>query len=371
MTTDKSMRGIRKSEGGFSLVELMVAAIIGLIGTIVIFQVFSVFEAQKRATTSGGDAQSNLALAMHQIERDVRQAGFGINDPTYFGCAVNAWDESGSGAAFTQQFVPAIITQGSATPDPVSGATPAPDSLTLFYGSSELAHFPPTLIQNLASATANYRVSNRHGFQLGDVVILAEMRGAPQAPDCIMAQVQDLPTSGGNTDSLVHASGTYDLGGQTTATRFNKSAGIGPNYNFGSTKVFNLGRNPVVNTYTVANGQLLVQNFRAATATPIMDGIVQMQARYGKDTTGTPDGIVDVYDEVAPTTPAGWAQVIAIRLALVARVGQYERDTVSPATITLWTGGPVWTLTDEERHYRYRILDTIVPLRNLIWKKTS
>lgn len=359
---------MRKKQSGFSLVELMVAALIGLIGTIVIFQVFAVFESQKRATTSGGDAQSNLALAMHTVERDARQAGFGINDPAYFGCAINGWDEAGSGSAFTLPLVPVSITQGSATADPVTGATPLSDSITFFYGSSELAHFPPSLIQNLASPTANYRVSNRHGFQVGDVLVVAELRGVPQAPDCIMAQVQDIPTSAGNTDALVHASGTYDVGGQTTATKFNKSAGIGPNYNFGSTKVFNLGRTPVVNTYSVSNGQLLVTGFRG-TATPIMDGIVQMQARYGKDTDG--DGIVDTYDEVIPTTPAGWAQILSVRIALVARVSQYEKTQVTPPTISLWTGGPVWTLGTDDRFYRYRTFDTIIPMRNMIWRRAT
>ncbi|MEQ1774627.1 MAG: PilW family protein [Burkholderiales bacterium] len=359
---------MRKKQTGFSLVELMVAALIGLIGTIVIFQVFAVFESQKRATTSGGDAQSNLALSMHSVERDVRQAGFGINDPTFFGCSVNGWDESASGTAFTLPFVPVQITQGSATPDPVTGATPQPDTLTVMYGSSSIAHFAPSLNQNLGSATANYRVSNRHGFELGDVIVLAELRGSPQVPDCILAQVQDLPTSVGNTDSIVHASGTYDLGGQTTATRFNKAAGIGPNYNFGSTKVFNLGRNPVVNSYTVSNGQLLVQPFRG-TASPTMDGIVQMQAQYGKDTDG--DNIVDAYNDTPPTTPAEWTQVLTIRVALVARVGQYEKTDVSPATLNMWTGGPVWTLSADDRHYRYRILDTIIPIRNMIWRRST
>lgn len=42
---------------GFSLVELMVAVVIGLIGTLVMFQVFAVSEGQKRTTASGGDGQ--------------------------------------------------------------------------------------------------------------------------------------------------------------------------------------------------------------------------------------------------------------------------------------------------------------------------
>lgn len=373
---------MRKFQSGFSLVELMVAALIGLIGSVIIFQVFSVFEGQKRTTTSGGDAQSTIALAMHAIERDARQAGFGINDKTYYGCSISAWEEVPPGAgggptgpgAFSVSFVPARITQGSNTPDLVSGGWPRPDSLSFLYGSSQIAHFPPRLIQSMVSAASNYRVSNRHGFEVGDVLIAAELRGTPLAPVCTLSQVRGLPTTAGSTDVIDHSPGNYDLGGLTYQTRFN-SPGLGPNYTADTTRIFNLGRTPTINVYTVSNGQLMQQSFNATASpiwsnTPIMDGIVQIQAQYGKDTIGN-DGVVDVYDEVDPTTPDEWAQVLSLRVGLAARVGQYEKDMVSPATIALWAGGPVWTLTAEERHYRYRIIETIVPIRNLIWKRAA
>lgn len=367
---------MRQRQSGFSIIELMVAALIGLIGSIIIFQVYSVFEGQKRSTTGGGDAQSAVALAMHTIERDARQAGFGIADHTFLGCSISAWEEipagsgSTSGTAFTVPFVPALITQGSNTPDPLTGGFPRPDSLTFLYGSSQLAHFPPKLINNLASPAANYRVANRHGFLVGDVLVAAEMRGSPLAPVCVMSQVRDLPAVVGSYDVIDHTHGNYDLGGVTTPTRFNNTT-LGPNYTADTTRIFNLGRNPVYNTYTISNGQLQLQTFRG-TATPIVDGIVQIQAQYGKDTTvPTADGIVDVYEDAAPTTPDGWARVLSVRVGIAARVGQYEKDLVSPATINLWSGGPVWTLTTEERHYRYRVIDTIIPIRNLIWKRTS
>jgi hypothetical protein len=48
---------------------------------------------------------------------------------------------------------------------------------------------------------------------------------------------------------------------------------------------------------------------------------------------------------------------------------------VCPATIKLWddaatpaTTGPVWTLTTDDRHYRYKVFHTVVPLRNMIWR---
>src|SRR6267378_3835863 len=82
----------RVSERGFSMVELLVAMLIGLIGMIIIFQVFQVSEGIKRSTTSGGDAQQNGVIALYSIERDFKNAGMGFNDTTFVGCNIIGWD---------------------------------------------------------------------------------------------------------------------------------------------------------------------------------------------------------------------------------------------------------------------------------------
>src|SRR5258708_27508285 len=76
------------TERGFSMVELLVAMLIGLIGMIIIFQVFEVSESIKRSTTSGGDAQQNGAIPPYSIERDFKNAGMGFNDTTFSGCHI-------------------------------------------------------------------------------------------------------------------------------------------------------------------------------------------------------------------------------------------------------------------------------------------
>ena len=73
---------------------------------------------------------------------------------------------------------------------------------------------------------------------------------------------------------------------------------------------------------------------------------------------------------------ADWATILALRIGVVSRSGLYEKTEVSPATIKLWpdsavaptTTGPVWTLTADERHYRYKVFQTVVPIRNMIWR---
>lgn len=350
-----------------SLVELLVAAAIGVIASLAIFQVFAVFEAQKRTTTSGGEAQTSGTLALFTLEREIRQAGYGINNLEFLNCTIQGYD-SLSGTSFNLQLVPVTITQGAAG---------APDTVTVMFGNGELLPNPVNITQNMPSATANFKVSNRYGFQEGDIVIVAEA-----GKNCTLAQVSNLPGALGQTDNIVHGSGTFTdpNTGLQKDIRYNPSAfppGSGITYTTNA-KVFNLGAAPANNIYSIQNGQL-TQNLALfpavpAAATPLFDGIVQLQAQYGKDTNG--DGIVDLFDEITPANAAQWAQVLAVRLAVVARSGLYEKEEVSPATIRLWensavaptTTGPVWTLTADERHYRYKVFQTVVPLRNMIWK---
>lgn len=68
-----------RDQRGFSIVEIMVGMVISLIGVIIIFQVFQESENIKRRTTGGGDAQQNGVAALFQMERSLKQAGYGLN----------------------------------------------------------------------------------------------------------------------------------------------------------------------------------------------------------------------------------------------------------------------------------------------------
>jgi prepilin-type N-terminal cleavage/methylation domain-containing protein len=81
---------LRKSDLGFSLVELLVATAITLISLLIIVQVFSVYDGWKRTTTGTAQSQENGLLAAFSIERDLRSAGFGM---VGLGCStINAYN---------------------------------------------------------------------------------------------------------------------------------------------------------------------------------------------------------------------------------------------------------------------------------------
>jgi type IV pilus assembly protein PilW len=353
---------------GLSLVELLVASAIGIIASLAIFQVFAVFEGQKRTTTSGGEAQTSGTLALYTIERDVRQGGYGFNTPDLVGCPLQGWDELAGAALAPTSLVPAFITQGLGSTPGVAGA---PDSIAVSYGSGDALPAPVNILIGSISPNDDFikTVNALYGFQPGDRVVIAE-GGKP----CTLAQVSQIPPATGDNTQLNLKSGNYvnPFTGVTMPTRYNNPAGLGTAYTTNG-KVNHLGSGATNKVYSVQNGQLIVQAI-GAPATPLYDNIVQLQAQYGKDLTN--DGVVDVFDETTPANSAEWAAVLAIRIAVVARSGLYEKDEVSPATIRLWddsatpptTTGPVWTLTPDERHYRYKVFQTVVPLRNMIWR---
>jgi type IV pilus assembly protein PilW len=64
----------RTRQHGFSLIEIMVGVVIGLIAVLVIYQVFAAAEGIKRNTTSAGDAQQNGLLSSFMLTVELMNA---------------------------------------------------------------------------------------------------------------------------------------------------------------------------------------------------------------------------------------------------------------------------------------------------------
>src|SRR5262245_61595833 len=89
-------RASARSMLGMGLVEILVAMLIGLIGMVIITQVYSVSEERKRTTTGVGDAQITGNISMFTLERELRAAGFGMVSAAsnMLGCTMTAYDSS-------------------------------------------------------------------------------------------------------------------------------------------------------------------------------------------------------------------------------------------------------------------------------------
>jgi len=94
---------------GFSMIEIMIGLLIGMVSVIVILQTFSRSDAAKRITNGNDDAQLNAALSIHSLSRDLRQAGWGVNAFGLLGCSLSFTSSADSTAVTISALAPVII----------------------------------------------------------------------------------------------------------------------------------------------------------------------------------------------------------------------------------------------------------------------
>lgn len=352
------MRVVRQY--GFSLVEIMVGMAIGLLGMVVILQVFSVTESGKQTTTGGGDAQQKAALSLHTIEHDLRMAGYGINGvPELMGCNIQGYNASRTPQTFNFVLAPVVITQGTGS---------LPDTITVTYSTSAIVNAPASITQAMPSPSSAYKVNNRYGFSPGDLIVIAE-----SGKDCTLGQVTDTP-GGGQSDNVIHNSGNYkNSDGNNVPADYNKPGGVS-NVNYTTTaKLYNLGPLPISNIYSIASSSLnLFVNLTADNET-VADNVVDLQAQYGIDTDD--DGDVDTYstsadlDSNGTTTGLEYSQVLSVRLGLISRSTKREPACNVTTVVPTWAGGAFNNITAnvDWQCYRYRVFETTTMLRNMIW----
>ena len=113
----------------------------------------------------------------------------------------------------------------------------------------------------------------------------------------------------------------------------------------------------------------------AANYVAIVNNIVSLRAEYGHASTATSG--VDSWDQTTPsdanqaTFACLWARTSALRIAVVARNSQVDRDQITTAA-PVWLGNTAIDLSDRGnwQNYRYKVFETIVPIRNLPWMGT-
>ena len=366
-----------RRSAGFNLLELMIGSAIGTVATLVIANVLLVAEGQRRSVTAGSDAQVNGSLSLYSIQRDVQMAGYGLSWLISLGCEIRAKRD---GVSFSWTLTPVLITDG---------ADGAPDSITVLASASDTYSAPVRVVADHPPEAANFFVNTTIGVREGDLML-----AVPPVIDadnwCSVFNVTGLGGAGGGgggggqgqgQNQVLHAPGNDGPWNQPGGQTIFPDAG----YPAGSFLV-NLG--PMVNrTYSVSAGNALrLTGLDTANGTittrDLFPGIVNLQAYYGLDTDA--DGTVDRYTATTPATNAAWRQLVAVRMAIVARSEQFEKEDVTFADRPwdVGTAVPVdgsascgdsrcVTLKvshlSEWKRYRYKIFDVVVPVRNMLW----
>lgn len=401
-------------DAGFSLIELLISMVIALVVTLAITSVLLRSEGSKRGTTSVNDLNQTGAYAAFVLERAIRNAGSGLSQrwSDVYGCLLDVSKDSApvlpmatafpDASAFSNvknitmavRLAPVIIGKSLAdTTGVVRG-----DVLMVMGGGSgrgEAPHpvLPPTPVQLTQS---NVRLANTLVYRSNDLVLLADT-GVPGG--CMVQQVLFPGTSTGSLDQSLPLGGTYfastgthvdldDFGASTVAMQLGNADDNPPQF-----QLYGVGANHSLNSHDllqpVADG--------VVPDVAIADGVVEMRALYGIDTSAGFDGTSVTWIDPIPasgyeatvltdgstTSRTKLRRIVSIRLGFILRTSQEERPQPSmphflPEGTALTLFGDLRaelrrtrTLAGNELNYRHRTVEITVPLRNVLLAPTS
>ena len=335
----------------------MVAMVIGMLGIIVMMQMFSVFEGQKRSTTGGDDAISSGAVSLYRIQRDIQQSGLGISALPLIGCTVAGLSAAGSA---NLPLAPVTINPEISPGNPlITGQDANTDTLLVISGNGS-GTVDGDVFKSAMVVPTSYPVHTPTSFALGDRVVAALKTRANPCAVALAKIVAPAPTAVALT---VDTAAAFALASEDL--------------------LFNLGPAPSASVYAIRNGNLTVCNYTAdncgsnanngnsAVWVPIANNVVSLRAQYGRDTTDAPplptvssrmDGAVDVWDQIHLWDQAAWVpgsvsadaakdtaacallRVAAVRVALIARNSQPEKTQAGGAHVT--PAAPLWAGSD-------------------------
>ncbi|WP_230971111.1 PilW family protein [Nitrogeniibacter aestuarii] len=371
---------------GMSLVELLVGIAIAMIASVFMLQLFSVNEGQQRVASGGADAITNGQIALFQIERDLRMAGLSVGAMS---CPDILIFYQGLGTQSVSTFP---VRLSADTNFLISASDYVPDDsdqVEVLYSASPLGAIPSVLQTAMPTSSSVLRVDDGHGFFQGELVLLGDP-AYPSKPCAIVQMSKDgqrtgtaNTTTSGTMWNLLHSSGSFPYNTPNGTDFFpagdpTASPPIPAGYGVGAL-AFRLG-DMVRQRYRISNNDELVvddlSDPSAVTTITLAKGVVALKGLYAIDTSVIPDGVADEFwsrDEMEAKI-AGNAvkphQVVGARIALVVRNSQYDREYTSPFASgkELWDGGPVLTIGGTYGpNYRYAVLQTAVPFRNVIW----
>lgn len=391
----------RQAQRGFSLVELLVSMVIGLVLTLAITTVLVRTEGSKRSSTSVNDINQMGAYTTFLLDRTLRSAGSGFSQRWFdaYGCLLDvsrgatrvlpmpsAIPAASAFANVTQpvRLAPVIIGKNLAN----AGTAVRGDVLTVMAGTAGVGETARAVLTG-SVASDRVRLINTVGFATGDLVLLVDKA---VAAGCMLQQVTFTVPAAGSVDQVLPLSGTYfnasgsrvnltDFGGNTFVSQIGNAVNNPPQF-----QMFGVGADNTLFSYDLLQP--------SAPDVAVAEGVVEMRALYGVDTSNPPDGVLDTWvDPIAgsgfdaaaltdgsPGSRARLRQIVAIRLGFILRTSLEERsvDYQQPVGTALTLFGDLGvglaqtrTLTGRELNHRFRTFEVTVPLRNVLLAPAS
>ena len=385
---------LRRRSAGFSVVELMVSVVVGLLALMFATKLIVNAEQNKSVSLGGSDAMQNGMLALFTLSGDAGQSGWGLNDDRVNGCNTVMNDANGytllnsnvGGVAATPLAPVVIQSNGSGS-----------DQISFNFGGDSNAAASMSLAPDYTPGAATMQVDSNppYGYKANDVLLVAH-DPAIAGGNCTMAEVGSVATN-----VITVATG-----------RFTAGTGMSDVYKANQSRVFNLGPEKYLafHTWSVNNGVLMLRSTNlagaSAGAVSVVDNIVAIKAQYGFDTTVVPSlqtysadkgmlvgqwsgPMIDADGDGVVGGPGDFQRVAAVRVAVIARSKNPEKPNAASGQCTATTAQPVVFSSASPNStpgspmtvnvavngdaidwkcYRYRVFETIVPMRNLEWR---
>ncbi|MTV38478.1 PilW family protein [Duganella radicis] len=394
---------IPRRQGGFSLVELMVSVVIGLLALLFATRLVISGEANKDAAVGGSDSMQNGMLAMFSLSGDAATAGWGLNDRTVAGCNTTFSDQRGYQLLGAKQDG-VDITPLAGVVIQSNGA--APDVISFNSGSSNagVGSIKMTADYGGESFVVGAQIGP-YGYNPGDVLVVSAQ--ASDRPCTIMQMAGFNPAAGRGAEMLLAGGSQY---------RYNPAPAMAQAYAKNVTFMYNLGQPDLLHfhTWSVRNGILLLRATDLAGAegagSSVADNIVSIKAQYGFDnralanydpnpagngtqmvatstgmqTTVWSGTMIDADNDGVNGGPGDYQRIAAVRIAVVARSKTVEKPrpgaacsattaqptvfanavprgvAAVPVTVNVAVAGDA----TDWKCYRYRVFETIVPILN-------
>ncbi len=356
---------------GFSLVELMVSLVIGLVIMAGVLRIYVGMSQSVQTEASLSRIQENARFGVEKLSVDVRQAGFtgcvtDVNvllDTTAAGYspalydlsrALSGWEYTGTGPASTftsTTLVPTGVPVGN-WQDAAGAALDASFQNQVVPGSDVLiVRRAGQLLDLVASGNtpvnaANVNLTTASGVEQDTIVLIS---------DCVGSDLFQ-----NRSNHLAH--------------NLNRGTGASPGNVIPASKDFSHQYDGALQVYsfsitayyigTGASGEPAL--FRrtypkggAGVTAELVDGVETMQVRYGEDTDG--DRIADAYSTA--TAVGDWARVVSVKLSLLLRQRDEGRGELDTATYGV--GGVTFDPLDV-RNVRRRTMNWTITLRNRV-----
>lgn len=292
---------------GFSLIELMISIVLGLLVLAAILKVFSSSIQGVHLQNSFSRVQENGRIATELMARDIRGAD-------YWGCSgdideiTNHLDTT-SGSGYDESILPTagagIDGDNDVTSQTIAGITVKDDTDTLtLRGATSLSGVkvsPPFM----PTTSAVIHITTGSDLAKGDIILISDCKAA----DLFSNTQENTPTNG----NIGHNTGNLNDGINNATKDLSHTYG-------GDAQILT----PFANVYFIGiNGSGTHSLYRSEDGEPreLVRGINDLQIIYGEDTSD--NGSVNSFT----ATPSNMNNVISIRVSITAESGESSSGT--------------------------------------------